>query len=289
MLAFAMKVLFFLIRCLPVRLAGATGAGFGRLFYYVGKRHRSIALKNLQRVYPDKDSAWHQRIARESCAELGRTTFELPHVFMRSRDFLMSRIDVHGEQPFQTAMQTGKGAMITACHHSNWELGALALSMLGYAPSMIYRSVRQQPVDRALTAYRERFGARMHSRDEGLRWLPRAIKQGGCVGFMVDQHLSNGIPVPFLGHAANTTTFPATFAGKYRIPVFGVVLKRIGRQFRFKLCFEPIQMTDAIVTDKVAAMHAINDHFAPAIHQRPELWLWIHRRWLYLDEQEAKA
>ncbi|MDX8382647.1 MAG: hypothetical protein R8M45_01120, partial [Ghiorsea sp.] len=33
----------------------------------------------------------------------------------------------------------------------------------------------------------------------------------------------------------------------------------------------------------------ICDSFAPTIHQRPELWLWIHRRWLYLDEKEEQA
>jgi len=287
MLSLFMKLMFYLIRCLPVRLAGALGAGIGRVFFHLQRRHRNIALKNLQRVYPEKRDAWRFRIARESCAELGRTCFELPHVFLRSREFLLSRITIEGETAFKEAMQLNQGVMATACHHSNWELGALSLSMLGYAPGMIYRPIRQTKPDALLKVWRERFGAQLHAREEGLRWLPRQLKQGGCIGFMIDQHLSNGIPIPFLGHMANTTTLPAVFANKYHTPVFGVILHRIGRQFRFRLSFSPITLPDADQTDEIKATQTISDHFAPAIHERPELWLWIHRRWLYLDEQET--
>ncbi|MDX8406057.1 MAG: lysophospholipid acyltransferase family protein [Mariprofundus sp.] len=284
MLTSLVKLLFFLLRCIPVRLAGALGAGLGRAFYYLGKRHRTIALKNLLRVYPQQDQAWRTRIARESCAELGRTSMELPHVFMRSHAFLRSRIEVEGEAAFRDAMQQGKGVILTACHHSNWELGGLSVSMLGYHSSVIYRPLKHPAADTVLKQCRERFGASFQSRHQGLRWLPRALKQGHCIAVMIDQHLSNGTPVPFLGHAGNTTTLPAVFAGKYNTPVFGVMLHRIGHQFRFKLSFFPITMPED--SNQVHAMQTICESFAPAIHARPELWLWIHRRWLYLDERE---
>ena len=288
-MAFVVKFFCFLVSLIPVRWAGALGAGLGRAAYLFDTRHRLIAMRNLNRVYPERDEAWKKRIARESLAELGRTTFELPHVFLRSKDFLLSRIEVEGEKDFRAAMQEGKGVILTACHHSNWELGALSFSMLGYASDIIYRPIRQDAVDSVLIGFRERFGATMQSRHDGLRWLPRALKQGHCIAVMIDQHLSNGTPVPFLGHAGNTTTLPAIFAGKYHTPVFGAMLHRVGRQFRFKMRFWPIPMpalTASGKPDEVRAMQTVCDSFAPAIHEHPELWLWIHRRWLFLDEQE---
>ncbi len=284
-MALLVKFICYLVRLLPVRLAGALGAGLGRAAWALDRRHRDIAMKNLDRVYPDRDKGWKRRIARESFAELGRTSLELPHVFLRSRNFLRSRIEVEGEDAFREAMRRGKGVILTACHHSNWELGALSFSMLGYESDIIYRPLRQPAAERVLKDFRERFGAHFQSRHEGLRWLPRALKQGHSIAVMIDQHLSNGTPVPFLGHPANTTTLPAVFAGKYQTPVFGVMLHRIGHSFRFRLEFWPIPMPEA--GDEVHAMQTVCDSFAPAIHQRPELWLWIHRRWLYLDEKEA--
>lgn len=285
------KSLFFLVQLLPVRLLGALGAGLGRFIYLIDGRHRNIALRNLNRIYPDRDDAWKIRTAHESFAELGRTMFEVPHVLMRSKAYLNSRIEVEGESLYRDAIAQGNGVILTAMHHSNWELGALAISLLGHESDMIYRSLRQPALDRFILTARSRFGTILHSRSEGLRWLPRAMKNGHTIAIMIDQHLSNGTPLPFLGHLANTTTLPATVASKYNAPLIGVTLDRIGRSFRFKLRFRPILIPGSngeVETDEGRIMLMVCDSFAPLIHQRPELWLWIHRRWLYLDERESQ-
>lgn len=289
-MAILIKLLFFLIQLLPVRLIGAIGAGLGRFIYLIDRRHRQIALNNLNRIYPEKEMAWKIRIAHESFAELGRTIFEIPYVFMRSKTFLTSRIEIEGEEQFKAAVEQGKGVILTAMHHSNWEVGALSISMLGYNTSLIYRPLRQASADFVIKSARSRFGAHLQSRADGLRWLPRAIKKGHTVAVMIDQHLSNGTPVPFLGHLANTTTLPATFASKYGTPLFGARLDRIGRSFRFKLHIWPIPLPEVSKGESnsdIEIMRTICDSFAPALHSRPELWLWIHRRWLYLDEKES--
>ncbi len=286
-MATLVKVLCYLIRLQPVRLAGAIGAGLGRAAWLLDRRHRRIALRNLERIYPDKPESWRRRVARESFAELGRTSFELPHVYMRSKAFLLSRIRLKNHDALLQAKAQNRGVILAACHHSNWELGALALSMLGHAADIIYRTVRQPALDSFVLQARERFGTIMHPRDVGLRWMPRALKQNHCIAVMVDQHLSNGTPVPFLGHEGRTTTMPAIFTNKYHTPVVGVALNRIGRSFRFELEFWPIPV-DEQARDEVQTMQTICDSFAPVIHRRPELWLWIHRRWLYLDEKEQE-
>lgn len=292
MSAFFFKLVCYLLRLLPVRLAGATGAGIGRLAYYLDKRHRRIALRNLKRIYPDRDMAWYSHTARESFAELGRTMFELPHVFLRSREFLLSRIEVDGLDGARRCIDSGKGAIFTGCHYGNWELGALVLSLCGLPSDQLYRTVRQKPLDETLKAWRERFGNRLHSRHESIRWLPATLKKSNIVALMIDQHLSNGVPVPFLGHPANTTTMPAIYARKNGTPIFAGILHRIGRDFRFRATFRQVDFpiaSDNQDQDLIDYTRILSDSFADAIHQRPELWLWVHRRWLYLDEKEAES
>jgi KDO2-lipid IV(A) lauroyltransferase len=287
LLTWLVKALFYMLRWLPVRWCGALGAGLGRLACLLDHRHREIAQRNLQRVYPEQDAVWCQRMARESFAELGRTIFELPHVFLRSGVFLRSRVDVRGEDALRQALQQGKGVILNACHHSNWELGALMLSLLGYSSVMVYRPLRQSGLDRFLKECRERFGARMHSRYEGLRWLSGALRRGDLVGLMIDQHVSSGEKVPFLGLPANTTLIPAAYAIKYQTPMFGVALHRLGRGFHFRLEFWPVPLpglTGEATADQVRVMSEVNASFQPVIDARPELWLWTHRRWRVLDE-----
>jgi len=286
-MAMLIQWICYLIHLIPVRLVGAIGAGLGRMAYFLNARHRQIAMRNLNRVYPDKSDTWKRRISRESFAELGRTSFELPHVYLGSKDFLRSRIEVESHDVLLKAKEQGKGVIVVAAHHSNWELAGLVFSLLGDEADIIYRPIRQPALDQFILQARKRFGTVMHARDSGLRWMPKALKKNHCIAVVIDQHLSNGTPVPFLGHEAQTSTLPAIFANKYHTPVVRIVLDRIGRDFKFRLSFQTIPIDESI-TDEVQTMRMISDSFAPVIHQRPELWLWIHRRWLYLDEQEQK-
>jgi len=285
--AVLVRGIFWFIRLIPVRLAGATGAGLGRLAFYLVKRRRNVAIRNLTRIYPEKNRRWRKHIARESFAEMGRTILEIPHVFLRSKSFLQSRIQVEGKDEFHGALAQGKGVFVAFYHHSNWEMCGVMYSTLASGVNCIYRAFKQPPLEDFVRQCRERFGATMQPRQQGLRWLPKALKQGKSVAILLDQHLSVGIPVPFMGHLANTTTVPAAFVCKHGTPVFGMALHRIGKSFRFHLQLWRINMP-ALTGDKDAdmyrIMHRIGKGFEPIINQRPELWLWSHQRWKLLEE-----
>jgi len=287
--AVLLRGIFQIFNLIPVRLAGGLGAGLGRLAFYLDKRHRSISIRNVTRVYPQKPRNWRIRIARESFAELGRSMLELPHVFLRSKEFLASRVIVEGEDELRTALAGNKGVFVAACHHGNWEFGALMFSLLGYDIEFFYRPVRQQVVDDYLRLCRERFGARLHARQEPLRWVMRALKEKKVVGLMIDQHIGDGIPVPFLGHMASALTLPAIMVRKYEAPIVGVVLERLGRDFRFRLKLWRIETpvgskdTDAYT---YRLTRDIGKSFEPIINLRPEMWLWSHQRWKLLEERE---
>lgn len=278
---------FRLLSLLPVRLLGGLGAGLGRLAFYLDARHRRITVRNLTRVYPHRSRAWRTRTARESFAELGRSMLELPHVFMKSREFILSRVSVEGEDHMRAALAENKGAFLAACHHGNWELGALMFSLLGFHIEFFYRPLRQPFAEAFVREQRSRFGASLHARQDPLRWLLRALQGRTLIGLMIDQHIGDGMPVPFLGHMANTLTLPATMVHKYHAPVLGVMLHRIGKGFRFRLDIWPIDVP-VDVPDEQAFIYRlsrdISKSFEPAIHLRPEMWLWSHQRWKLLEE-----
>ncbi|HCS13391.1 MAG TPA: lauroyl acyltransferase [Zetaproteobacteria bacterium] len=272
---------------LPVRLLGGLGAGLGRLAFYLDARHRRISIRNLTRVYPDRSLAWRTRTARESFAELGRTMLELPHVFMKSREYLLAHVSVEGEDHMRAALAENKGVFLAACHHGNWELGALMFSLLGFDIEFFYRPLRQPVAEAFVRERRERFGATLHARQDPLRWLVRALKGRTLIGLMIDQHIGDGMPVPFLGHMANTLTLPAAMVRKYDAPLVGVALHRIGRGFKFRLDIWTIERPDMALSEQAFVYKLTRDigkSFEPAINLRPEMWLWSHQRWKLLEE-----
>lgn len=282
-----LRAAFRLLSLIPVRLLGGMGAGLGRLVYYLDGRHRRIAVRNLARIYPQQPHAWRQRMARESFAELGRTILELPHVFLRSRESLTAQVEIEGEEVLQAALAEEKGVLVAACHHSNWELGAFMFSVLGYPVEFFYRTLRQPLLDDYLKQLRSRLGAVLHARQEPVRWVLRALKKRACVALMFDQHIADGMPVPFLGHMANTLTLPAVMAHRAQAPVIGVALHRIGHDFRFRLQFWRIAIPESYRDEADFTWQLsrnIADSFSPVINKRPELWLWSHQRWKLLEE-----
>lgn len=281
-LAAPLRLLFLLIRCIPVRWCGAIGAGFGRLAYYLDSRHRKIAFDNLAMVFANQAPSWHKHMARESFAEIGRTVMELPHVYTRSKASLLARIEIEGREILDKALAGDKGVMMVACHHSNWELGALVFSMLGYNTHIIYRPLNQPSLEDVVKRARERFGARFHSRTASMRWLLPVLKQRGVVCVMVDQHMSTGESVPFLGYPAYTTLLPANIHCKRKTPVLCVALHRTGRDFRFRFSVWRPQLAESL--DPARIMAEVLRDFSSIIEERPELWLWMHRRWRILDD-----
>jgi len=275
---------FRLLGRLPPRWLGACGALLGRLSWHLLRRYRGIALRNLARAFPDRSRAERARLGKEAFAELGRTIFELPCVYTRSKRWLLARIEVEGIEAVQRALAEGTPVVLCAMHYDNWELGALALSMLGLPVHIPYRPLNQAALDRRLFAWRTRFGARFHPRSAGVRPLLRALRQKEAVALMIDQHVP-GHPVPFLGHLALTTPAPVLLVRRAKAKPFAVCIFRKGKGFRFRLTFEPLKLPG----DEIDSLHAINRRFSAIIQQRPAPWLWAHRRWLWLESASPKA
>lgn len=284
-----LRALFWALSRLPVRCCGGLGAGLGRLAFYLDQRHQRVALNNLARVFPSKGKRWCKKIARESFAELGRSIFEMPHVFLRSKSFLLSRVTIEGAEHLRRLHKRGQSALFVGCHQCNWELGSMLFSALGYDTVQIYRRLNQPTIDRYVRELRGRFGTELHDRNEPLRWIVEAVNRGAFICMMVDQHLSTGFPAPFLGHLANTTPLPARLARKYGVPIFAVTMERIGRQFLFRIKIQPMELPTPMEDrerDIFEILTLMNQMLAPSIQARPECWLWVHRRWRLLEHEE---
>lgn len=287
------RAIFWMIRFIPVRMAGGLGAGLGRIGYLLDERHRRIALRNLNRIFPEKSESWKKHMARESFAELGRIIFEMPHVFLRSEAFIRSRLSIRGEACLREAMDLGRGVIFVGNHQTNWELGAMVPALLGYPSHNIYRAIRPQSADAYLRQLRSRFGIVMHDRLDSSSWIPRALKKKSCIGFMFDQHVSEefGVAAPFMGHLASTTTFPARLSVKHGIPIVPITAFRKGRGFRFDIHIHPMILPSRkdMSSGKEHAVFKVTERanriLGDAIRRQPECWLWTHRRWRTLEHE----
>ena len=111
--------------------------------------------------------------------------------------------------------------------------------------------------------------------------MANKLKNGEVIGLTNDQILREGILVPFFGKKAPTPHAAAIMSLKWDVPIFMVRLERID-MFNFKMTIEDeIKIkTNKKFDDKVYKLtEVISQRIEQWIIERPEQWLWAHRRW----------
>jgi KDO2-lipid IV(A) lauroyltransferase len=263
--------------------AGKFGARIAGLGYRPLGIRRAVVERQLRVCLGEQDPAEVERIARAAYAHLGQTSIETAILPSYSRQQIIELFDsVHGWELVQQRLALGKGLIVVTGHLGNWELGGAYLAARGVPIDAVARHMANPLFDRYLTATRERIGMTVVHDGDAVRRVPRSLRSGRAVAFLVDQGAAGlaSTYVPFFGRFAKTPRGPAVFALRLGTPVvFGVALRQPSG--RYQLSFEPIEVTDTgdrdadvdrIVTDYTAVLERW-------VRRAPEQYLWHHRRW----------
>lgn len=264
-----------LCRALPVDAASALGGWIGRTVgpWLPGNR---TARRNLALALPER-AAEHAAIVRGMWDNLGRVIAEYPHL-----PSLSDRVEIVGVEHIEALRTDGRAGIMVSAHLANWEVLTVAAHRVGLEFALVYRAPNNPYVDRLLLGTRAAFGATAIPKGaEGARTILRVLGRGGHVGMLIDQKLNDGVAVPFFGHSAMTAPAAAMFALKFRLPLVPVRVERIGGA-RFRITVQPpIDLPAG--PDPKADMHdlmeRLNHRIEGWIRERPEQWLWVHRRW----------
>jgi len=263
--------------------ASNLGARIGTLGYRPFGIRRNVVRRHVAAAFPSLHEDEVTRIARESYEHLGRTSVEtavLPS-FDRTRIFGLFE-EVAGWSIVEERLARGKGLILVSGHLGNWELGGAYIAARGVPLEAVARHMANPLFDGYLTRTRTRIGMNVVHDEDAVRRVPRQLRRGGAVAFLVDQG-AVGLAstwVPFFGRMAKTPRGPAVFALRLGAPiVFGVAVRRPSG--RFLLTFEPIEArstgdreadVDRIVADYTLALERW-------VRRAPEQYFWHHRRW----------
>jgi KDO2-lipid IV(A) lauroyltransferase len=262
--------------------AGRIGERLGMLGFRPLKIRRAVVQRQVAAALPERSADEIDAIARASYAHLGRTSIEaaiLPSLSAANIRALFESVE--GWDMVEEQIALGKGVMFVSGHLGNWELGGAYIA--SRVPlDVVARHMANPLFDRYLTSTRERIGMTVVHDEAAVRRVPRSLRSGRHVAFLVDQG-AIGLAstwVPFFGRYAKTPRGPAVFALRLGSPVvFAVAVRQ--RSGRYKMSFELVPVTptgdreadvDRIVTDYTAVLERW-------VRQTPEQYFWHHRRW----------
>lgn len=279
--AAAARIAIGVFGALPLDRASALGGWLARK---LGPRAgvSRIARRNLARAFPEHGAAEIDAIVRAMWDNLGRVVAEYPHL----GDFDVyapgGRVEVIGREHVDRLRDDGVGGIFIGAHLGNWEIAALGATQNGVPLIYIYRSANNPHVERLLLRLREPVGGRQFPKGPaGAKHLIRTLRENEHLGMLLDQKFNDGIAVPFFGRDAMTAPAVAELALRFRCPIVPARVERLeGARFRLTV-HPPLALPDSgdRRADVAETMRRINALFEDWIRERPEQWLWVHRRW----------
>jgi KDO2-lipid IV(A) lauroyltransferase len=119
-------------------------------------------------------------------------------------------------------------------------------------------------------------------RRETIRRVMRTLQAGRGVAVLIDQHIMSrdAIYVDFFERPAATTSAVAALALRTGAPVVPVFALPLGGG-RYRMIYEhPVEPPRADSTDAIREFtQRCTDVLEMYVRRRPDLWLWMHRRW----------
>lgn len=268
--------LYGFFRILPLDVASGIGGAIGRT---IGPHLPSsvTARDNLAHAFRHMNKAEREAVVRGMWDNLGRVLAEYPHLHR-----IWDRVELIGGEHLIRTRESGTAAIFCGAHLANWEISAIAAKKHGVDVSLVYRKPNNPWVDGLLRHARDS-GAAGHIRKSksGAREMLAIIKDGGVLGLLIDQRLSEGLAVPFFGRDAKTAPALAQLALRHNCPVYPSRVERLeGCRFRMTIypALTPPNTGDA-EKDVLAMMTDLNQRIEDWVRERPAQWLWIHRRW----------
>ena len=278
-------VVFGFFSLFSLDLASNMGGWLGRI---IGPRLKvsEVARRNLTRAFPKKSQDQIEELVTAMWDNLGRVMAEYPHLdHIRLYDEdgkWPGRVTVEGAEYLDLLRDDGKPGIFFSAHLGNWEINATAAVQRGLPLTLVYRAPNNPLADALIRRARRRITQCFAAKGaEGARDSLLVLKKGGHLALLADQKMNDGIAIPFFGREAMTAPALAQLALKFGCPVVPArVVRTGGSHFRMTL-YPPLDTptTGDRQRDVVAIMEKINELIEGWVHENPEQWMWIHRRW----------
>ena len=269
------------ISLLPFRVLYILSDGLFFLFYYVIGYRKQVVMKNIRNAFPKKSVNEQNEIARKFYKHFCDLVVESLKIFSISKKQVERRMILKNPSFIQKYFDSNKSIIMAGGHFNNWELFAVAIDKdIPHQAIAIYQPLTNKFFDHKMKATRSRFGLHMISTKVVKRTFEEEKNNLSAMIFASDQSPSNPNNcywTKFLNQDTGVLFGVEKYAKDYNYPV---IYGRINKEKRghysyefFEVCNDPSKLDFGKITEKFTSM------LEEDINEKPEFWLWSHRRW----------
>ncbi len=249
--------------------------------YLVDKKGKAISRANVRVMFPHLSDARTDRIVRGSYRNMARVLVMIFWMGRHTRERIKRWVTY--ADGLEASFRESQPCVTVSAHVGNWEILSQTCVAYGYPMTSVAKQIGSPAMTEGLTKIRAVIGQQIVPAAGAMKHLMKALKNGGNIGLLVDQHVDvwqGGAWVTFFGLDSGVSLAPAALALKLKVPVIfawsrpfkdGRYRIEPGERFLPQDYPSPQAMTQAMVTA-----------FERVIRRHPSLWCLNYRRWRYM-------
>ena len=239
-----------------------------------GNRKRII--DNLRLIFPDLEKRKREELCSQVPNNIGRTLFELlsPNAF--SNIAKSAKVSGPGFKILKDAQEQKKPVILVSGHFGNYDVVRVVLNTNQISVGALYKPMSNPYFNTFYERCIKQIAEPLFPRGRaGMGNMMRYLEDGNVVALLIDQYMSHGEPLKFLGHTAYTATSAAKLALKHDALLITFYVVRNDDGINFDLVFEsPVKPSTPNEMTQV-----LNDRLEKQIRKNMGQWLWTHKRW----------
>ena len=272
------STLLFIFKLIGYENASSLGEKIGKLFgpYF---RNKDKIINNLKQSNIGSNNSEREQIIKKMWGNYGRILSEYPYLKKFKKNNLNKYITIEGLEHLREIKKNKKKVVFISGHFNNFELMAMQIENSGINVAAIYRPLNNFFLNNTMEKIRinDICKKQIKKGKSGTRELIKLFTQGYSVALMIDQRVSEGMPVKFFNKTALTTTIPAQLVKKYDCEVVPVYIERFNKNY-FKMNVEkPLIFRKDSSLDDITLK--LNEKLELMILKNPDQWIWSHDRW----------
>ncbi|MDB4292496.1 lysophospholipid acyltransferase family protein [Maribacter sp.] len=281
--------LLWMISVLPYRVFYLFSDFFFFLVYRMVGYRKKVVRTNLELVFPKKSLAERRRIEVEFFKHMCDMFMEMVKTMSLSKEDVKKRYQVLNVDVLKE-IEKERSILIVCSHYANWEWNVSINNYVASKGYAVYQPISNKYFDRWIRKVRARWNTTLITTSETAKTVVKNKRDGinGVFGMVSDQspqwHRAKywrefmGITVPVINGAE-------MLAKKLDLAVVFLKVSKVKRGF-YEAEFIPIT-----TSGKQTENNEITDRFIELaeqqIHERPEHYLWTHKRWKHRDKVPA--
>ena len=231
---------------------------------------------NLRYCFPDWNEDKRLKTIEEMFITVAQTMLGIGEIAVRSVKHLQKRSEFIGLEHIYQAKAEGKNIILLVPH--TWAIDASGIILHTYGMPMVsmYNPHRNALVDWLWNAIRERFGGRMHTRQNGIKPFLADVKKGNMGYFLPDEDFGEELSVYVDFFATEKATLPglnkmARVANAVVIPMFATYQAEKG-VYQMEI-LPPLEFSGT-PEQSAREMNKVIEYF---VTKSPEQYVWILR------------